>query len=293
METSWSVLPPGLPEGQRALVRELRGLKDRSELSLTQLASRSHYSKSSCERWLNGKRPVPLQAVARLARACGEDPDKLLTRVLNSTAPPSVALPQQAGSAPAKAAPTGAAPTGGLPVPRRTHLPRCRTVAAPGVAAALAGTAAGLLLGGALSGPAADSRSATQPSARPQPLELPRGGSSGPPAARCSRASCAGKDPQVEGCAADAESVTWSVAPQLSVYLRFSRSCQATWGLIANARAGDTVTVYSSAGPLASAASHGTDAHTPMTPVTDPAALWVCERTRAVRACSPVPVAQP
>ena len=62
----WGKLPESLSEEQRALVEALRRVKDESGLSLQQLGRQTHYSRSSWERWLNGKRPVPVQAVAKL-----------------------------------------------------------------------------------------------------------------------------------------------------------------------------------------------------------------------------------
>jgi DNA-binding transcriptional regulator YiaG len=48
-----------LPERQRRLVTELRRMRERSGLTLAQLAARTHYGKSSWGRWLAGDRPIP------------------------------------------------------------------------------------------------------------------------------------------------------------------------------------------------------------------------------------------
>ncbi|HEV2638516.1 MAG TPA: tetratricopeptide repeat protein [Actinocrinis sp.] len=69
---------------------ELRRLKDRSGLSLARLAAQTNYSRSSWERWLNGKRPVPLVAVESMARACDTDPAALLELWRRQRAPNAV-----------------------------------------------------------------------------------------------------------------------------------------------------------------------------------------------------------
>ncbi|WP_030747256.1 helix-turn-helix domain-containing protein [Streptomyces sp. NRRL F-5135] len=74
----WKELPSELPERERQLIVRLRRLKDRSGLGLAALAARTGYSRSSWERYLNGKQPVPLAAVEKLAQVCGADPTPLL-----------------------------------------------------------------------------------------------------------------------------------------------------------------------------------------------------------------------
>ncbi|MFI0784749.1 helix-turn-helix domain-containing protein [Streptomyces lydicus] len=74
----WKGLPESLDQRVRQLVVQLRRLKDHSGLSLVSLAARTPYSKSSWERYLNGKKLPPRDAVAALARVCGTDPTRLL-----------------------------------------------------------------------------------------------------------------------------------------------------------------------------------------------------------------------
>ncbi|WP_354671383.1 helix-turn-helix domain-containing protein [Streptomyces sp. CSDS2] len=62
----------------RQLFVQLRRLKDRSGMSLTSLAAKTGYSRSSWERYLNGKALPPRQAVEDLARATGADVARLL-----------------------------------------------------------------------------------------------------------------------------------------------------------------------------------------------------------------------
>ncbi|XCM31827.1 peptidoglycan-binding protein [Streptomyces parvus] len=65
------------PHGRR-FVDRMRELKDRSGLSLAALANRTSYSKSSWERYLNGKSLPPAEAVRELAGLSGADANQLL-----------------------------------------------------------------------------------------------------------------------------------------------------------------------------------------------------------------------
>ncbi|MGW1028057.1 helix-turn-helix domain-containing protein [Streptomyces sp. NPDC002577] len=74
----WKELPDAIDHRERQLVVQLRRLKDRSGLSLAALAAKTTYSSSSWERYLNGKKPVPRDAVEQLARVCDADATRLL-----------------------------------------------------------------------------------------------------------------------------------------------------------------------------------------------------------------------
>ncbi|MGW2179074.1 helix-turn-helix domain-containing protein [Streptomyces sp. NPDC001732] len=74
----WKELPAEISDNERQLLVQLRRLKDHSDLSLAALAGRTSYSRSSWERYLNGKKPVPRTAVEELARVCGTEPTRLL-----------------------------------------------------------------------------------------------------------------------------------------------------------------------------------------------------------------------
>lgn len=74
----WRELPAELhPHGHQLIVR-LRKLKDRSELSVRQLASKSGYSARSWQRYPNGRSLPPRGAVEAMARIGGDDPARLL-----------------------------------------------------------------------------------------------------------------------------------------------------------------------------------------------------------------------
>ncbi|CAM5278344.1 MULTISPECIES: peptidoglycan-binding protein [Streptomyces] len=74
----WRELPASLDQRAAQLVVHMRRLKDHSGLSLAALAAKTAYSKSSWERYLNGKKLPPTGAVEALAHACGTDPTRLL-----------------------------------------------------------------------------------------------------------------------------------------------------------------------------------------------------------------------
>ncbi|MGW1275313.1 helix-turn-helix domain-containing protein, partial [Streptomyces sp. NPDC002491] len=69
----WKALPEALDPQVRRLVVQLRQVKDHSGLSLAALASRTSYSRSSWERYLNGKTIPPRHAVETMAQVCGGD----------------------------------------------------------------------------------------------------------------------------------------------------------------------------------------------------------------------------
>ncbi|MFF3375923.1 peptidoglycan-binding protein [Streptomyces sp. NPDC002680] len=74
----WKELPAELDPRVRQLVMRLRRLKDRSGLSMRQLAVKTGYSEKSWERYLNGRSLPPGEAVEAMARTCGDDTTRLL-----------------------------------------------------------------------------------------------------------------------------------------------------------------------------------------------------------------------
>ncbi|MFD5181954.1 peptidoglycan-binding protein [Streptomyces sp. NPDC058372] len=74
----WKTLPEHLDPQARRLVDRMRRLKDATGLSFTALATRTSYSRSSWERYLNGRKLPPAEAVTELAVLSGADPDRML-----------------------------------------------------------------------------------------------------------------------------------------------------------------------------------------------------------------------
>ncbi|WP_406464893.1 peptidoglycan-binding protein [Streptomyces sp. NBC_01622] len=74
----WKELPASLDQKVWQLVVQMRRLKDHGGLSLSALAAKTTFSKSSWERYLNGRTLPPRSAVEELARVCDADPERLL-----------------------------------------------------------------------------------------------------------------------------------------------------------------------------------------------------------------------
>ncbi|KAK1181290.1 DUF2690 domain-containing protein [Streptomyces sp. NBS 14/10] len=75
----WRELPEELDPQVREFVGQLRRLVEHNELSLVAVADRTGYSKTSWERYLNGRLLPPQGAVVALAEATGTDVEHLST----------------------------------------------------------------------------------------------------------------------------------------------------------------------------------------------------------------------
>ncbi|KPI04338.1 helix-turn-helix domain protein [Actinobacteria bacterium OK074] len=109
----WAPLPAGLSREASLLAEQLRLLKERTGLSLAALADRTHYSKSSWQRCLNGRQIPPRSALKALAEAAGADPSRLLSlreAVLRAVPAPTPA-PETPGAAAPETLSEPAAPT--------------------------------------------------------------------------------------------------------------------------------------------------------------------------------------
>lgn len=125
--TRWKALPHALDPHTRQLVVRLRELKDHSGLSGTALATRTGYSRSSWDRYLNGRTLPSAEAVEALARVCGTEPARLLALrdiALNAAEPPAAqgegepaptTVDEEAGTSP------GSADNDGGDHPRTDH----------------------------------------------------------------------------------------------------------------------------------------------------------------------------
>ncbi|MFD8974366.1 helix-turn-helix domain-containing protein [Streptomyces sp. NPDC059593] len=83
------------------LTAEMRRIKCAAELSYGTLAQRTHYSRSSWERFLNQKQLPTRIAVEQFAAASGQDPRPLLIRLEHSLAHESAARATAGAPAPA------------------------------------------------------------------------------------------------------------------------------------------------------------------------------------------------
>ncbi|MGX2993203.1 DUF2690 domain-containing protein [Streptomyces sp. JNUCC 64] len=268
-------------EGPRGdLFSELRRIKDASRLSYNRLAERTHYSRSSWERFLNAKQLPTRVAVEQFAAAAGEDPEPLLVLLDRAAIGPETPA-EKAARATGK--PTGAAepveppqgaervagdgpdptdtgnpavpPAGSGPVPEaagaavtdgRSRGPRrfLRSVTLH--------TAVGVIVGGLLGSALTLYVSGTGDGA-PRGTAAARTDPSGAGAASmavarkpkvsCESDTCLRREPQAHDCHWDAITVRETFLRGMSIQLRYSAACQAVWGRIENGDVGDTVTV--------------------------------------------------
>ncbi|MBQ0988087.1 DUF2690 domain-containing protein [Streptomyces sp. F63] len=207
-----------------ALAEGLRAVRARTGLSLAALARRTTYSKSSWERYLNGKLPAPRQAVEALCAMAGEPPGRLLalweladaewSGRARSTAPP----PAAPGPVPPEAARTATRPR------------RLRPWYLLALGAGAAVTTAALWLPGQTSGRTAVPASPV--------LDPPPG---------CRGEACDGKDPDAMACGlpgrADAFGPPRRTRTGAHVEIRYSTVCAAAWGRVWHARVGDAVEI--------------------------------------------------
>lgn len=144
----WKALPGSLDPRARQLAVHLRRVKDHSGLGMRALAARTGYSRSSWDRYLNGRALPPRQAVEAFSRACDVDPARLLALLevaaqASGAAPERTPPPGDAGDRP-EAGPDG--PEGPDVPPREPVRRTRRRVLAAAVAAVVAVLALGALL---------------------------------------------------------------------------------------------------------------------------------------------------
>ncbi|MER7581730.1 DUF2690 domain-containing protein [Kitasatospora sp. NPDC097691] len=293
MGSAWKNLPEELSEPARQLAEELRTIKDAAGLSLSELASRTHYSRASWERWLNGKRVVTEQALDALIAAVDCDGSALRAlweRAVTAPGEPAEPSAQDAPAAepvsgPASDTPVGASAgepeealvTGQTPEPAPVAWWRRPATLLAGAAL----LAALLVLVGlravrhdgqqraavvppptaATTSPVATaSPAATTPAARPIPATP-----------TCQAIGCDHKDPKYTGCGKDARTLHTDVIGKVVIYLRYSQTCQAAWAAITEGEPNDFATIIDSTGDSEQALIHyGYDNYSNMLNASDP-----------------------
>ncbi|MEE1808443.1 helix-turn-helix domain-containing protein [Streptomyces sp. BE133] len=223
------------------LAEELQEIRERSGLSLAALASRTPYSKSSWERYLNGKKPVPRQAVDALCALTGTSAGRLLAlweladaewsgraRPVSAPKEPQV----QDRPAPSPVPPTAAARAG---------------VRWWAVAAAVAGVAAACLAVLAFVGGSPDeqARTATEPPVRNH---------------GCRADTCEGKSAVAMGCGAAGmitTLATHTASDGRRLELRHAKLCHAVWVRATGLMPGDRVELSLPAGRTQSVTAEG------------------------------------
>ncbi|MBO1417931.1 XRE family transcriptional regulator [Streptomyces sp. FH025] len=303
MASAWKELPAELSEPARLLAEELRAIKDAAGLSLSELAARTHYSRASWERWLNGKRVVTEQALEALVGAVDCDAAELRRLWLGTVAPaeePAELPAELPGRAPAVAGepdrepswPAPAEDTGSIVPPAEEA-----TGEAAGPTAwwrrpaALAGGAAAvlalLLLAGLRVARHDDGRTPAADGPVPAPVATAVA-KPVPSEPTCQAVGCAHKDPKTTGCGKDARTLQTQVIGKVVVYLRYSGTCQAAWAAITEGEPKDYAVITDSTGDSETALIHwGYDNYSPMLSAADPAVgFQVCGYQPAGHDCT-------
>lgn len=229
-----------LPAECGHLAAELSRLRRRTGLSLVDLGRRTPFSKSSWERYLNGKQPPPRQAVEVLCAVAQEHPGKLLAlweladtvwsgRAVLAT---PLAVPAHPAGPVFEAAPGPAAAPDADPDPDPVPGPGGRRRRVILAFAVLGGivlvVTAGLLPRGSGPRQAADSGTSEGPIRNPG----------------CAGVSCTGKDPVRMGCGGVGmvTGLRTDTAPGARrLELRHGELCQAVWVRASGLRPGDRV----------------------------------------------------
>ncbi|MFJ4340190.1 helix-turn-helix domain-containing protein [Streptomyces sp. NPDC088915] len=211
------------------LAAALRELRESTGLSLAALAARTSYSKSSWERYLNGKKPVPRQAVESLCAMAGEPPGRLLVlwELADAVWSGRSALPGPAPGEP------GAQDGGPLPARRPARASAGPVLRYPRwwAAGAVVGAVVLLGLGGLTLAPRGDGSLAD----------------TGEPAIRnpgCKGVTCEGKDPKTMGCGG--AGMAFTVVERTGragqrLELRQGEDCRAVWVRATGLKPGDRV----------------------------------------------------
>ncbi|CAM5259175.1 hypothetical protein GCM10010329_05200 [Streptomyces spiroverticillatus] len=219
-----------VPGGDRAhLAAELRELRVGTGLSLAALATRTPYSKSSWERYLNGKKPVPRQAVEALCTVAGEPSARLLALWELADASWSGRSAEAASVPEEPVYELGREPE---PVPvRKKWLPYA--LLAGGALAGAAVAVVGIAALGAGGGPGAGA------SPRPSRAVAVEAG--------CLGAQCVGRTPKGMGCGqsgAASSLVDRTAKGGQRLEIRYSSVCRSVWVRASFLKVGDRVALY-------------------------------------------------
>ncbi|MEV0278187.1 helix-turn-helix domain-containing protein [Streptomyces sp. NPDC050610] len=236
--------PAAAPECAR-LAESLRRLKARTGLSLAGLAAKTAYSRSSWERYLNGKKLPPRQAVEALCRLAGEPLGRTvaLWELAELEWSGRAARAEPVGRA-AQTAPGSQSPSMGAPVTqpppsasgrRRRNARLLLGVAACGVLgfAAVAAWPTSQEGASGASGKASSASTAPYSNAFPDPDTE----------ARCRGAECTGRNPETMACLDPGTIGSWRAENGQRVEIRYSKVCGAGWAKISKSRVGDRLSI--------------------------------------------------
>ncbi|WP_329554394.1 helix-turn-helix domain-containing protein [Streptomyces sp. NBC_00696] len=213
------------------LAAALRQLRTETGLSLAGLATKTPYSKSSWERYLNGKTLPPREAVEALCRLAGEPVGRCvaLWEIAEAEGSGRGATPTAAGTRGPATRPQAAAPppvSAPPPTPQRGVI----TLAVLASVCAVAVTAVVLAL---LLIPDSRTSDALSPTAATTATPIGPG---------CHGATCEGRSPMAMRCAARPDTVArHRTATGAWMELRHSRECGTTWARTWGGRIGDRI----------------------------------------------------
>ncbi|MFF7051607.1 DUF2690 domain-containing protein [Streptomyces griseorubiginosus] len=220
------------PPGAR-LAAVMQELRQRTGLSLTQLAAATTYSRSSWERYLNGKSLPPRSAVKELCHLAGEPADHALALLdIARTQRTDGSTPTEGSSSGDASAPTTPITVEPTRTPARTGMAgRLRRA---DVVTALASTCAVVIGALVLINLPSPHRRAAPPSSPPATAT----------GALCSRSTCHDKDPLTTRCGADPLTLAeHETATGAWIQIRYSRPCGTSWARMWGAAVGDRVEI--------------------------------------------------
>lgn len=243
----WKPLPDTLSPECLRFVTRLREMKDRADVSLTVLAQRTAYSKSSWDRCLNGRALPPRQAVEALCRLAGQPPGRILalweladltwsgrtslggTPADGTPASPAPArAPEAAGRSPVRItpAPSPALPAAGGRGARRLYSPR--TVALTAVLVAVVTLPLSWWLADGAGGRTAPGTAVAVSTAQ----------------TLCTGRACHGEDPVAAWCVSGSKAVAGKRTDSgVRFEVRHRPACGTVWGRMWFSRPGDRLVV--------------------------------------------------
>lgn len=258
------------------LAAELRALRARAGITLAALAAKSTYSKSSWERYLNGKALPPWAAIRELCAVADEPPPRMraLWELAESawSGRASVASPSPPVAAPA-AEPrreTAVPPERGAVPDRAWTRTPARPLPNSGVAIAVVAV---LLCVVATTGAAYAWRSAVAARSSDSP-----GGalSAAAVVVRCHGRTCQGRDPGTMECGVAPATLAQVTTPSAAgLQIRYNPQCEGAWARAWHTRVGDRISITAPREPtptarVADAYTAQSFAYTPMVAVTVP-----------------------
>ncbi|MEV0736195.1 DUF2690 domain-containing protein [Streptomyces sp. NPDC050549] len=228
------------------LASALRELRAATGLSMAGLAAKTTYSKSSWERYLNGRTLPPREAVEELCRLAGEPVGRCvaLWEIAESEASGrGASAPAPTTTAPAAPGPTAAstppvakpAGTDTPPVAAPPTAPEQRGVAALAVLASVCAVAVSAVVLALVLLPGSSGSTPLSPTAASSTATV----ASGP---GCQGADCEGRSPLAMRCAPQPDTITQhETATGAWVELRHSKICGTTWARMWGGRIGDRI----------------------------------------------------